>query len=227
VTTTVTHLVPPHRPAVPAALGPGRVVRGRALAVRLLVIGLTAALAAAALGLKVVGRGGGDALPPLPGAARVTPHLIRGGQPADYDLLQLRDAYRVRAVVNFRLGGDAEGDIAAGFGIDYLGLATPAEEAPGVADLTWLVAFVQRHETAGGVVYMHDDVGGGRVISAALMLLMLRGEPLGAALTTLTPAQQRLVTSRQWSAVAALSQALTEHVDPAANPYAGVVALRW
>jgi hypothetical protein len=212
--------------SIPAAIGFGYVVRGWPFVIRLVVLGIVAALSAGALGIKTR-HPDANPLPPLPGAAQVTAHIVRGGQPADFDLLRLRNAYHVRAVVNLRLSGDSERDIAAGFGLDYLSVPVAADGAPTAADLAALVTFVRRYDNGSAVVYVHDDLGGGRAATAGLMLLLLRGQSFGAVMTTLSATDQRRLNSHQWGALVALSQALTEHVDPAVNPYHEAVALRW
>jgi hypothetical protein len=225
--TEVAHLPARRRYAIPAAVGVGNRIRGRSLVIRLLLLGLIATLAAGTLWLKTNSRGDANALPPLPGAARVTPNLVRGGQPADFDLLQLRNAYRVRAVVNLRFGGDAEGEIAAGFGLDFLSLPVAVDEAPTVADLATLVGFLRRYDSGSAVVYLHDDIGGGRVITTSLMLLLLRGEPLGVAMSTLRPEEQRMLSAHQWSALVTLSQAVAERGAGNDNAYREAAVLRW
>lgn len=216
------------RCGIPAAIGVGHLVRGRALAVRLLVLGVVVGLAAGALGLKAVRRTNPQSLPPLPGVARVTPHLVRGGQPADFELRQLRDAYHVRAVVNLRFAAaDAEADIAASFGLDFLRLPLATGEAPTAADLATLVTFVRRYDSGSDVVLVHDDVGGGRAITASLMLLMLRGESLDAATSSLSPEERQRLSTWQWSGLASLHQALTAYGNTTANGYREAVTLRW
>jgi hypothetical protein len=213
--------------AIPAAIGFGYVARGRLLMIRLLVLVVVAGIGAGALSVKVGRHAGANPLPPLPGAAYVTPHLVRGGQPADFEMLRLRNSYHVRAIVNLRLSRDSERDIAASFGLDFLSLPLAAEAAPTADDLATLVTFVRRYDNGSAVVYLHDDVGGDRAVTAGLMLLLLRGESLGAVMTTLSPAEQRGLGSHQWLALVALSQAMTEHVEPAVNPYHQAVSLKW
>jgi hypothetical protein len=225
--TEVAQIRAAHRSAVTPAVGFGHLIRGRALVGRLLLLAIVVALAAGALWFKTLTRANPDALPPLPGVARVTPHVIRGGQPADFDLLQLRNAYRVRAVVTLRLSAaDTEGDIAAGFGLGFLPLPIATDEAPTAAGLATLVAFLRRYATGSAVVYIHDDIGGGRAITTGLMLLMLRGESLGAATSTLLPGEERRLSPHQWTALVSLFQALTEQANPA-NAYREAVSLRW
>ncbi|SCL24184.1 hypothetical protein GA0070624_2873 [Micromonospora rhizosphaerae] len=196
------------RPPLPAAVGPGHLVRGRALAARLLVLVTFAVLAGGALGLKAAGRGEREPLPPLPGVARVTPHVLRGGQPDDFQLRLLRDSYHVRAIVNLRHASGAESDIAASFGLDFLGLPLAVGEAPTTADLATLASFVRRYENGSAVVLVHDDVGGGRAVTTGLMLLMLRGESLDAVTGTLPAADKRHLSAGQWDALRALNQVL-------------------
>lgn len=225
--TEVVHIRAGRRRAIPAAIGIGHIVRGRALAGRLLLLFVVAGLAAGALGLKVADRANPESLPPLTGAARVTPHVLRAGQPADFELVQLRDAYHVRAVVNLRFAADAEGDIAASFGLDYLWLPLATGAAPTAADLDSLVSFVRRYDSGSDVVLVHDDVGGGRAITAGLMLLMLRGGSMDAVMSTLSAEERQLLSAQQSSALATLHEALTGQGDLTGNGYREAVTLRW
>jgi protein-tyrosine phosphatase len=130
-------------------------------------------------------------------------------------------------VVNVRLAGTQEGAVAREFGLDYLALPIPPDAAPSPADLDQLVAFLRSHEQSSDVVYVHDDVGGGRVVSLAAMLLMLRGDPLNSVLATLSADELRHMSAGQWAALYALEAALRDPADPRGASYRRSRGLRW
>lgn len=225
--TVVSQVKPARFPAFEPAIGRGTLLRGRPLVTRVLLLALVCALGAGTLAVKAASHRNGFSLPALQGAARVAPGVLRGGQPADFDLLQLRNGYRVRAVVNVRLAGTQEGAVAREFGLDYLALPIPPDAAPSPADLDQLVSFLRSHEQSSDVVYVHDDVGGGRVVSLAAMLLMLRGDPLNSVLATLSADELRHMSAGQWAALYALEAALRDPADPRGASYRSSRGLRW
>jgi hypothetical protein len=213
--------------SIPPAIGFGPRLTGRVLTRRVLLLVALLGVAAGALGLKAVSRSNEKQLPPLPGVASITPHLVRGGQPSDFDFLQLRDGHNMRAIVNLRLDGETEADVAASFGLDCLSLPVVVGEPPTSADLIQLVPFVRRYSSGDAVVYVHDDDGGGRAITAGLMVLLLMGKSRDEAMSTLTAAEERQLSPNQSRALLALSKALTDPGADPANPYREAAVLRW
>jgi hypothetical protein len=111
------------------------------------------------------------------GAGRlVVPGLVVGAAPSDGDLQQLADSGQLGGVVNLGAPSVAEQVTAAALHVAYLRLPVPLGGAPTWRQLQDLVFFMRIHTTKGDSVYLHDDTGDGRAATAAVMLLMLRGE---------------------------------------------------
>jgi hypothetical protein len=106
----------------------------------------------------------------------VVPGLVVGVAPGDGDLEQLADSARIGGVVNLGAPSVAEQVTAAALHLAYLRLPVALGGAPTWRQLRVLVLFTRIHTTKGDSVYLHDDTGDGRAASAAVMLLMLRGE---------------------------------------------------
>jgi hypothetical protein len=168
-------------PAAPALGGISSLGRRR---VTLRVIGI-AALLVAALGLRASGvlHPSASLPPPLAGWARVEPGVVRGSQPADLDLIQLRDGFGVRAVVDVDGTDVNERAVTRGLGLRLLVLNVGTREAPSAADLIALARFLP---TAGGTVYLHDSTGNGSVVVVAAALRVMHGESLAGVVRTLS-----------------------------------------
>ena len=106
----------------------------------------------------------------------VVPGLVVGTVPSDGDLEQLADSDQFGGVVNLGAPSVAEQVTAAALHVAYLRLPVPLGGAPTWRQLQDLVFFMRIHTTKGDSVYLHDDTGDGRAATAAVMLLMLRGE---------------------------------------------------
>jgi Inositol hexakisphosphate len=113
----------------------------------------------------------------------VTPGLMVGAAPSDADLEELADSGQIGGVVNLGSPSVAEQVTAAYLHLAYLRLAVPRGGAPTWQQLRVLVLFMRIHTTKGDSVYLHDDTGDGRAATAAVMLLMLRGESRSGAST--------------------------------------------
>ena len=125
----------------------------------------------------------------------VVPGLVVGAAPSDGDLEQLADSGQFGGVVNLGAPSVAEQVAAASLHLGYLRLPVPLGGAPTWRQLQDLVLFMRIHTTKGDSVYLHDDTGDGRAATAAVMLLMLRGESrsgavAGAGSTGVGAAQQ-------------------------------------
>jgi len=199
----------------------------RARLVRLAVaLGFAVALLAGRFLLNV---GAGTPLPPLPGAAQVTPHLLRGGQPADLDLELLAEQYRVRAVVNINRPNVEERAVTAAQHQAYLEIPIAAAAAPTWPQLATIAGFMRRYTRHGQVVYLHDNSGGGPVVATTEMLFLLRGEPLRQVLRS-TRREQPSLSGQQVLDVFDLAAALTSGPRPAVsnrNPYNGAHFVSW
>lgn len=171
---------------------------------------------------------GPDSLSALPGGHSVTAGLDVGGQPSDLDLQALADSYRVDGLANLGGVSVAEEVTAAALHQAYLRLNV----APGAA-LTWVqlktLATFMRTETANGsTVYVHDDTGGGRVVAAADMLLLVRGRSWSAVRTGMTASQQNSLSIAQLQALKELVSALHQgRSSMTMNPYAAARLEPW
>ena len=105
----------------------------------------------------------------------VVPGLVVGAAPSDVDLEELADTGQIGGVVNLGAPSVAEQVTAAALHLAYLHLVVPRGGAPTWRQLRVLVLFMRIHTTKGDSVYLHDDTGDGRAVTAAAMLLMLRG----------------------------------------------------
>ena len=159
-------------PDVPAFGACAPYGRGRRILVPVVLI----VLLGAALGVRASGvlRSGPADRPPLPAAAEVAPGLVRGGPPADIDLLHLRDVYGVRAVVDVDGMDVEERAVTGSLGLRTLELNVAAGRPPTAGELLELVRFL-RSTVATGVVYLHDSDGRGPVVIVSAMLQVLRG----------------------------------------------------
>ena len=106
----------------------------------------------------------------------VVPGLVVGAAPSDVDLEELADTGQIGGVVNVGAPSVAERVTAAALHLSYLHLSVPRGGAPTWRQLRVLVLFMRIHTTKGDSVYLHDDTGDGRAVTAAAMLLMLRGQ---------------------------------------------------
>ena len=84
-------------------------------------------------------------------------------------------------------------------------------------------------DTRGGdFVYLHDDVGGGRAVVTASMLLMLNGEAWPDVQQKMTTAELNSLSYRQRRAIGQLISALHSGVkSQAGNPYSGARIGPW
>ena len=145
---------------------------------------------------------------PRPAVQAVAPGLLIGGTPSDADLQDLANGYRVDAVVNLDTPSVAEQVTAGSLHQAYLYLPLSAGRSPTRSQLRVLAGFLRRYTVSGGRVYLHDDVGGGRAVATAAMLLLLRGQTWPATLAELTTADLDVLSDGQRLAVKRLKDAL-------------------
>lgn len=116
--------------AVEPVIGAAPALRRRSTLVRL---GVLVAVAVLALSVRSAGLlspdPSGFQLPPLPAATQVSPGLLRGGQPAELDLVLLRDDFGVRGVVDVDGASAEEQAVTAGLGMHLLEV-TVGEQGP-------------------------------------------------------------------------------------------------
>jgi hypothetical protein len=145
---------------------------------------------------------------PRPAVQAVARGLFIGAAPGDADLQDLADGYRVDAVVNLDAPSVAEQVTAASLHQAYLYLPLSAGMSPTSAQLRVLAGFMRRYTAGGSWVYLHDDVGGGRAVTTAAMLLLLRGQTWSAASGQMTTADLDSLSGGQWLAIQRLEDAL-------------------
>ena len=171
---------------------------------------------------------GPDSLSALPGGRSVTAGLDIGGEPSDYDLQALAESYGVAGVVNLAGPNVAEQATMASLHQSYLRVALPPGAAPTWLQLREVASFLRSHTERGATVYLHDEVGGGRAVVTAEMLLLLRGEPSSAVLQGITTAERESLNKRQMLAIKQLTNALDRNSGSSTgNPYAGARLDRW
>lgn len=143
--------------------------------------------------------------------------LLVGAAPSDGDLRQLASEFGVRGIVNLSAPSVAEQAAAASLHQSYLYLPLPDEASPTWPQLRKLAGFMRRYTARGASVYVHDDVGGGRAMVTAVMLLLLRGQAWPAVSAELTPGEFRSLCDCQRRAIDRLRTAL----HPAGHKLAG------
>ena len=158
----------------------------------------------------------------------VTSGLAIGAAPTDTDLRELAADLQVDGVVNLAAPSVAEQVTAASLHQAYLYLPVPHNAAPTWAQLRRLAVFMRLHTKGGAWVYVHDDVGGGQVVTTAAMLLLLRGQPWPAVSAAITPAGFAAMCDCQRLALERLRSALHQAGrSPAGNPYAAARLEPW
>ena len=145
---------------------------------------------------------------PRPAVQTIVPGLFVGGTPSDSDLQNLADGYRVDAVVNLDAPSVAEQVTAASLHQGYLYLPLSPGTSPTTAQLRDLAGFMRKYTARGNWVYLHDDVGGGRAVVTAAMLLLLRGQTWSAMSAAITTAALDLLSKGQLLAVRQLEDGL-------------------
>jgi len=157
----------------------------------------------------------------IPPQRAVASGLLIGPDPDDSDLEEFAADLDVGAVVNLAGPNVAEQVTAASLHQAYLYLAVPPGAAPTWAQLLELTMLMHRTTERGGLVYVHDDSGGPRAVTAAAMLLLLRGRTWATMSAEITPAAlgslngpQRLALAQLWSVLSRRGR------SPAGNPYA-------
>jgi hypothetical protein len=160
----------------------------------------------------------------VPPSRAVVAGLLLGPAPSDSDLRQLASGFGVDGVVNLSAPSVAEQATAASLHQGYLSLPLPAEASPSWPQLRRLAGFLRRYTAKGRSVYLHDDVGGGRAVVTAAMLMLLRGQAWPAVSAKLTKGELKSLCDCQWRDLARLRSALHPAGTPqrklAGNPYA-------
>lgn len=204
----------------PAIGGGGRIPRKALIWQGVIALALVLLLGAAKhlVAAREVGSG---PLGELAGGRAAAAGLDFGGEPQDFELEALADSYRVDGVVRLQAPSVAEQATAASLHLGYLLVTVAPGAAPTWPQLETLVSFMRAHAGNGDFVYLHDDVGGGRAVATACMLLLLRGSSWEAVQRDMTAPALSTLSPRQRQAVTQLVSALQSHGRSlAGNPYA-------
>jgi hypothetical protein len=163
-----------------------------------------------------------------PAGHAVVAGLLIGNAPSDSDLANLAADFRVGGIVNLDVPSVAEQVTAASLRQGYLYLPLPPNASPTWAQLRVLVSFLRVHTAGGASVYVHDDVGGGRAVITAAMLLLLRGQTWSAVSAEITPAEFGSLCTCQRLALRQLRSVLHPNGHSlAGNPYAAARLDPW
>ncbi len=170
-----------------------------------------------------------NSLNALSGGRTVAVGLDIGGLPTDYDLQALADSYHVDGVMSLDGASLAEKVTAVSLHQKYLYLTVIPQRAPTWAELMTLLTFLRNYASRGHSVYLHDDVGGGRAVATANMLLLLRGEKWSTTSQRMTAAEKASLSPPQLKAIQQLESALRYpgHDSFPNNPYAAARVENW
>jgi hypothetical protein len=206
---------------VPPAVGGGGRLSRKALIWRGLIALALVILLAFAKQLVTGREVGADPLSELDGSQVTAAGLDFGGEPQDFELQALAASYRVDGVVRLQAPSVAEQATAASLHLGYLLLTVAPGDAPTLTQLQTLATFMRAHTQNGNFVYLHDDVGGGRAVATASMLLLLRGSSWTTVQREMTAPALGTLSQRQEQAVTQLIAALQSHGKSLpGNPYA-------
>jgi hypothetical protein len=190
-----------------SALGPGGRLPREVLLRRFAIVGtliLLLGLAKLAVSLDII-----KITSLRPSVDTVVPGLLLGVDPDDADLQDLAADYRVDGVINLASPAVAEQATAASLHQGYLYLPLAPDGAPTWPELRTLASFLRRYTAGGAAVYVHDDTGGPRTVTTAVMLLLVRGQVWDAAWTAIAsaepgwslPGSQQLAIQQLWLAL--------------------------
>ena len=174
-------------------------------------------------------QGGSDPISALPEGRTIALGIDIGGEPNDIALEALKSSYRVDGVVKLSGPDVAEQATASALNMGYLSLAVAPDAAPTLAQLYTLANFM-RSTARSGSVYVHDDVGGGRAIATASMLLLLRGLPWPTVQHDVTATELKSLSERQEQDIQLLISALQSPAPGNSihgNPYSGARIDLW
>jgi hypothetical protein len=167
----------------------------------------------------------------LPPSHAVTDGLLIGATPSDGDLRQLASEFKVDGVINLGAPNVAEQVTAASLHLSYLNLPMAPQTSPTWPDLRELASFMRTHTAGGAAVFIHDNVGGGRAVVTAAMLLLLRGQAWPAVSAELTKDELGSLCDCQRRAIDRLVLALhpggSTHRSLAHDPYAAARLDPW
>lgn len=151
-----------------------------------------------------------------------------GAAPGDAAMQEMATYFHVVAIINLDSPNVAEQATAASLHQTYLYLPVAPDMAPSLAQLRIMAGFMRTNTARGGSVFVHDDVGGGRAVTTAAMLLLVRGETWPRVTAQLTKTDLQALSADQLVAINQLSSALRRPGSQSpANPYAAARIDRW
>jgi hypothetical protein len=206
-----------------AALGGVRALPPRRVVVRAVIV-----LVVLALGLLVRTSGalhGPDPqLPPLDGAARVEPGVLRAGAATETELMLLRDSFDVRGVVAVGDVTVEERAVTRSLGVHLLTIEISDVDAPSPQQVAELLRFV-RATAAEGTVFLHDADGSGPVLAVAALVALADRMPLADVLARMTPAERAAISPAQVRVLHEVAAAVAG-TGPPIDPYAAALRER-
>jgi len=183
------------------------------------------------LGAKQVISGratGTDPLAGVPGGNQLTAGLDIGGAPTDIYLTGLAGSYRVDGVINLAAPSVGEQATCTYLHLSYMHLNVDSGAAPTLTELRAMANFMRGNTSGGSYVYLHDEGGGGTAVSAASMLLLMRGESWHAVRNMLSAGELASLSGAQAHAIAELTSALDAEGRPIpGNAYSGARVYAW
>jgi hypothetical protein len=167
----------------------------RATRIRRLLFLLVAVVGVALVLARVVSPPASN--PPLPaGGWAIDGVLMVGGQPSDRDLADLRDAFRVSAVINVRVGAmPVEHRTAESFGLEYRWLPLEPRERPRPVAVRSLATLVRTVRARGNAIIVHDAKGTERAPLVAAAILVTLGANVPAAVRRATHGDDEAIAS--------------------------------
>jgi hypothetical protein len=171
---------------------------------------------------------GTNPLAAFPGGNQLTAGLDIGGAPTDIYLTGLAGSYGVDGVINLAAPSVGEQATCAYLHLSYLHVNVAAGAAPTLAALLTMANFLRGHTSGGSYVYLHDQGGGAGAVSAASMLLLMKGESWQTVQKALTAGELASLSSAQVLAIADLTSALDDQGRPIpGNAYSGARPYAW
>jgi hypothetical protein len=151
-----------------------------------------------------------------------------GAAPDDAGLQEMATYFRVAGLINLASPNVVEQATAASLHQNYLYLPVAPGAAPSLAQLRVMASFMRTSTAHGGSVFVYDDIGGGRAVATAAMLLLLRGETWPKVTAQLTRPDLQALSAGQLVSINQLSSALGRPgARSTANPYAAARIDRW
>jgi hypothetical protein len=190
----------------------------RAVLLRITVVVCLLAVAVLARNSGALREDASSTVPPMPGAAQVLPGVLRGAAPSDAELAQLRDSYRVRAIVAVGGASIEERAVIRSLDLELFEVDLPDDAPPEPGAVLELARFV-RDKAQGQTVYVHDSGGDSRaLITAASSLQVLDGVPVPNVLGGLAPEERAVLGPRQIAVLDAMASVADGSAAPD-NPY--------